>query len=101
MNRPGDIIRKYCLPEDSIEEAVKKIVEVHAEEFTLDDALDIMVAAAEEGAKHKDMKDWNMLNKIEWTVRLAYMCGVEYATNIMFHMIQMGAEDADQEAATA
>lgn len=99
MNKPGDIIRKHCLPDDPIDEAVRIITETHANNFTMEDALEIIADAADEAAKHpEDTKEWELIDRVTWVVRWAYLCGASYATKIMFEMIQMGADDADKEA---
>lgn len=101
MNNPGDIIRKHCLPDDPIDEAVRIIMETHANNFTREDALDIIAGAADEAAEHpEDTKEWELIDRVAFIVRRAYICGAGYATKIMFEMIQMGADDADKEALT-
>lgn len=99
MNKPGDIIRKHCLPDNPIDEAVRIITEAHANNFTMEDALDIIAGAADEAEEHpEDTKDWALIDRVTWIVRRAYLCGAGNATKIMFEMIEMGAADADKEA---
>lgn len=98
MNKPGDIIRKHCLPVEGIEEAMRLVMEIHAKNFTMDDALDIICGAADEVKEHaEDTKDWQMIDKVTWAVRRAYLCGADHAFRIMFEMIEMAAADADKE----
>ncbi len=98
MNKPGDIIRKHCLPTEPIDEAVRLIMETHANNFTMEDALDMITGAMDEVAEHpEDTKEWALIDKVTWSVRHAYLCGAGYATKIMFEMIEMAAADADKE----
>lgn len=101
MNKPGDIIRKHCLPKEPMDEAVRIIMETHANNFTMEDALDIIEGAMDEVAEYpEDTKEWELIDRVTWVVRRAYLCGAEYATKIMFEMIQTGADNADKEAVT-
>lgn len=98
MNKPGDIIRKHCLPTEPIDEAVRLIMGTISDNITMEDALDIITGAMDEVAEHpEDTKEWALIDKMTWSVRHAYLCGAGYATRIMFAMIEKAAADADEE----
>lgn len=95
----GDIIRKHCLPEESLDEFVQKCTEVFSNNFTIEDALDIISVAVDEAKEHEeDTKEWDFLTRVTWVIRNAYIVGTAYATNIMFEFIKAAAEEADNEA---
>lgn len=97
--KPGDIIRKHCLPEESPDEAVQKIAEIFGNNFTIEDALDIIAVAADEAKAHEDAtKDWDLIDRVIWVIRKAYITGTAYATSIMFEHIKTAAEEADNAA---
>lgn len=96
---PGDIIRKHCLPEEPLNEAVQKIAETFSDNFTFEDALDIIAVAADEAKGHEDdTKDWALIDRVAWVVRRAYITGAAYATSIMFEHIEASAEAANNVA---
>ena len=96
---PGDIIRKHCLPEEPLSEAVQKITETFSDNFTFEDALDIIAVAADEAKGHEDdTKDWALIDRVIWVIRRAYITGAAYAISIMFECIKAAAEEADNAA---
>lgn len=96
MSNPGDVIRKYCLPDEPIEDAVNKCVEHMMESFSMDDALKIMDAAIDGMKEHDaETKDWNFIEKTTWLIRAGFCSGFKMATDVMFHAIEMGANEAD------
>ena len=98
MHKPGDIIRKHCLPTEPIDEAVRLIMETFSNNLTMEDALDIIIGSMDEVAEHpEDTKEWAPIDKMTWSVRHAYLCGAGYATKIMFEMIEKAAAEADKE----
>jgi len=101
MNKvsPGNIIRKYCLPNEPLEEATRIITEKHTQDFTFDDAVDIILSAAEEVSKMgEETKNWTQIDKIAWSVRKAYIAGISYATCVMLQYIEDSANNADNES---
>lgn len=97
----GDIIRKYCVPDEPHDTALQIIVDGMSENFDYEDASQILIATFEEMAQQNaEFEGWSKYDKLTWLVRKAFLLGFSYATDLMLTQNEMAADDAEKEIDT-